>query len=412
MKRLLPIFLMALLVGACGAATPSESPSITPSESPVAEVTPTPTPTPTPAPVAPAGLFTGATSPVELTAFDLATPVFIDTWWAESCEMFCSGKTPEIASDGTLLYFAGSTGTPVTDENDADYNYGLPPAASYRLFVYDPTDGSVRSAAIGKTPFGLGTPIIPGADENSRPTFLAGACLSDAGKGVNSSEFYRITDEILMEEVKKWPFTTSAYFNGQSGALGVSCAHYNSPSSYFATIVDGSPYLDDAIPCTLTFRCDRERSAAMYPGAWTDLYQKGHPAPVCPPEEPKCKLSDRINKKSLTGEAYGPVGLYETALPTIAFYATRPSYDGGGDGVLPLDELRYYDQASGKTGSVLLEGKPLFAMTSALFIGGQVYMAVTYRDFTDEGSETRDFSTLVRIDPANPGVATAITIAP
>ena len=46
MKRLLPIFLMALLVGACSAATPSESPSITPSESPVAEVTPTPVPTP------------------------------------------------------------------------------------------------------------------------------------------------------------------------------------------------------------------------------------------------------------------------------------------------------------------------------------------------------------------------------
>lgn len=39
MKRLLPIFLMALVVGACGAATPSESPV---SESPVAEVTPTP----------------------------------------------------------------------------------------------------------------------------------------------------------------------------------------------------------------------------------------------------------------------------------------------------------------------------------------------------------------------------------
>ena len=43
MKRLLPIFLMALLVGACGSATPSESPA---SESPVAEVTPTPVPTP------------------------------------------------------------------------------------------------------------------------------------------------------------------------------------------------------------------------------------------------------------------------------------------------------------------------------------------------------------------------------
>ena len=43
MKRLLPIFLMALVVGACGAATPSESPA---SESPVAEVTPTPVPTP------------------------------------------------------------------------------------------------------------------------------------------------------------------------------------------------------------------------------------------------------------------------------------------------------------------------------------------------------------------------------
>lgn len=34
MKRLLPIFLMALLVGACSATTPSESPSATPSESP------------------------------------------------------------------------------------------------------------------------------------------------------------------------------------------------------------------------------------------------------------------------------------------------------------------------------------------------------------------------------------------
>ena len=43
MKRLLPILLMALLVGACSAATPSESPA---SESPVAEVTPTPVPTP------------------------------------------------------------------------------------------------------------------------------------------------------------------------------------------------------------------------------------------------------------------------------------------------------------------------------------------------------------------------------
>lgn len=46
MKRLLPILLMALLVGACGTATPSESPSTAPSESPVAEVTPSPDPSP------------------------------------------------------------------------------------------------------------------------------------------------------------------------------------------------------------------------------------------------------------------------------------------------------------------------------------------------------------------------------
>jgi hypothetical protein len=44
MKRLLPIVLMALLVGACGGTTPAtESPA---TESPVAEVTPSPVPTP------------------------------------------------------------------------------------------------------------------------------------------------------------------------------------------------------------------------------------------------------------------------------------------------------------------------------------------------------------------------------
>jgi hypothetical protein len=44
MKRLLPIVLMALVVGACGGTTPAtESPV---SESPVAEVTPSPVPTP------------------------------------------------------------------------------------------------------------------------------------------------------------------------------------------------------------------------------------------------------------------------------------------------------------------------------------------------------------------------------
>ena len=44
MKRLLPIFLMALLVGACGSTTPAtESPA---TESPVAEVTPSPDPSP------------------------------------------------------------------------------------------------------------------------------------------------------------------------------------------------------------------------------------------------------------------------------------------------------------------------------------------------------------------------------
>ena len=52
MKRLLPLLLMALLVGACGGSTPaSESPSISPSASPIAEVTPTPA-LPTPAPTA------------------------------------------------------------------------------------------------------------------------------------------------------------------------------------------------------------------------------------------------------------------------------------------------------------------------------------------------------------------------
>jgi hypothetical protein len=44
MKRLLPLLVMALLVGACGGATPAtETPA---TESPVAEVTPTPVPTP------------------------------------------------------------------------------------------------------------------------------------------------------------------------------------------------------------------------------------------------------------------------------------------------------------------------------------------------------------------------------
>jgi hypothetical protein len=50
MKRLLPVLLMALLVGACGGSTPdTESPATSPSESPVAEVTQSPTQDPTPA---------------------------------------------------------------------------------------------------------------------------------------------------------------------------------------------------------------------------------------------------------------------------------------------------------------------------------------------------------------------------
>ncbi len=401
MKRLLPLLVMALLVGACSSPTPSETPA---TESPVVEVSPTPTGEPI--------------------AVADGTPIFLASWWSDSSwdEYGSRGYLPEVVSDGQLLYFLGSLAAPTANES-------IPDASTYRLFVYDPSNGTMVSTQVDtKILFGLGTPTV---SDGAVTTATKGACVT-AIEPSDAESFYDyvegLQDKIgYSSQFGPLPETLLGYRDGQVGPSDAFCTVYSEGYNTRLAWTGDSDVQGERLFWLIDYDAEtaeggvlRYRPYLPPAGAWDDLRSTANrPTVACPPDETSCKKSDRLGENGiLSASIYGPISVAgDATASSIAIYAQQPLYsdDAVAGGPLPLDELRYYDQATGTTGSILLNGKPLAGRAGMAFlIGGAIYLwAEPYvsNDGRFPGSIV-PAAVLVRIDPANPGVATAITVAP
>ena len=372
MKRLLPIFLMALLVGACGSATPSESPSITPSESPVAEVTPSPSALPSETPGAAPG-FTGIA---------LTTPLNLTSGLRDM--QFSGRLTPEIAADSERIYFVASTSAPLTKGK----HRGASKYGTYRVFAYDPATNTLSYLESVVDPSSLYPAVIrDGSGDYATTSAASGFCADGSG------------------DYRNYDSNETDYFY----SAGVLTAYLVIEDGEYASDFDYEAPLD----------CE-PRWAGYESGPRDDLYKKGHPAAVCPPDAPGCDLGDRQSKSSLFAMTYGPYDQANSgrAAGPIVIYANGLA--GGTEIELAPDpdELRYYDQATKVTGSILLDGAPLSGWaTDAYLLGGQYYLLVQPYEGVDFDWMVSGNSRiwlegpwqLVRIDPANPGVAIPVT---
>ena len=371
MKRLLPIFLMALLVGACSAATPSESP--------VAEVTPTPTPSEVPV-ASPEPISTA----IGFTEIALTTSLNLTSGFRDM--QFEGRFAPEIAADSERIYFVASTSAPLTKgKHKRASRYG-----TYRVFAYTPATGALSYLESVIDPSSLYPAVIrDGLGDDATTSAASGFCADGSG------------------DYRNYDSNETDYFY----SAGVLTAYLVKEDGEYASDFDYEAPLN----------CE-PRWAGNERGPWNDLYKKGHPAAVCPPDAPGCDLSDRQSKSELFAMSYGPYDQVNSgrAAGPIAIYASGVNYDRNGEIGLPLDpdELRYYDQTTKVTGSILLDGSPLSGWaTDAYLLGGQYYLLVQPYEGVDSDSKVLGRMyiwlegpwQLVRIDPANPGIAIPVT---
>ena len=387
MKRLLPLLLMALLVGACGSTPATESPSVSPSASPVAEVSPTPSPLPseTPEPV-----IEPVVTEVAFADIAISTPLNMTSGLRDL--MFDSRFIPFFAADADRLYFAASTRAPLTKGNDK----GASKAGTYRIFSYSPSTNALSFIESIADPSDLypAVTLDDPTDSSSTTSAASGFCTESTG------------DYRTAESGVEVAFVEYYYSNGTLKAYT------------YILDEDGDKSGTHEPPLNCEYRWAGDVGES---GPWDDFYKKGHPAAVCPPDAPDCNLSDRQSKRSLYAMTYGPYDQVNSgrAAGTIAIYANGLSYLEGTEAPPDPDELRYYDQGTGVTGSILLDGQPLSGWaTDAYLLGGQYYLLVQpYEGVKFDGKlsgSSRYWAegpwVLVRIDPANPGVATAITV--